>query len=419
MKVHRQFCLLLVVQLFLLLPLSSVAQSSNQNVVVDSSSLQSLDYRMIGPYRGGRVTTVEGIPSKPSTYYMGTTGGGVWRTTDSGKNWKNITDGFLNVGSVGAVTVAPSDRNVIYVGSGSACPRGNISMGDGMYKSTDAGESWKHIGLPEAGLIGDVIVDPNNPDRVYVAALGNIFGPNEQRGVFRSEDGGETWEKVLFASDSTGAVDLAINPSNPRVMYAAMWRAERKPWTLIDGGPEGGIWKTTDGGDTWTKLTNGLPGGTLGRIGVDVSPANPDRVWVLLEGDQEKEGGLYRSDDAGQTFERINRNHKLRSRAWYYMHVHADPQDAETVYISNAGFYKSTDGGEDFKEVDTPHGDNHALWINPNDNKTMINGNDGGANVSTNGGKTWSTQRNQPTAEFYRVTVDNQFPYREIGRAHV
>jgi len=415
MKIYRQFCLLLVVQILFLIPLSLVAQSSNQNIVVDSSLFKSLDYRMIGPYRGGRVTTVEGIPSKPSTYYMGTTGGGVWRTTDSGKNWKNITDGFLNVGSVGAVTVAPSDQNVIYVGTGSACPRGNISMGDGMYKSTDAGESWKHIGLPEAGLIGDVIVDPDNPDRIFVAALGDIFGPNEQRGVFRSQDGGETWENVFFASDSTGAVDLAINPSNPRVMYAAMWRTERKPWTLIDGGPEGGVWKTTDGGDTWTKLTNGLPGGTLGRIGVDVSPANPDRVWVLLEGDQEKEGGLYRSDNAGQSFERINRSHKLRSRAWYYMHVHADPRDAETVYISNAGFYKSTDGGEDFKEVDTPHGDNHALWINPNDNNTMINGNDGGANVSKNGGKTWSTQRNQPTAEFYRIAVDNQFPYRVYG----
>ena len=401
--------------LFCFLGLETLFAQDMSNVVVDKGQYQSLDYRMIGPYRGGRVTTVEGISSKPSTYYMGTTGGGVWRTTDSGKNWHNITDGFLNVGSVGAVTVAPSDHTVIYLGTGSACPRGNISMGDGMYKSMDAGKSWEHIGLPDAGLIGDVIVDPDNPDRIYVAALGDIFGPNKQRGVFRSKDGGETWEKVLFASDSTGAVDLAVNPSNPRVMYAAMWRVERKPWTLIDGGPEGGVWKTTDGGDTWNKLTNGLPGGTLGRIGVTVSPADPDRLWVLLEGDEEKEGGLYRSDDGGQSFERINRSHKLRSRAWYYMHVHADPQDAETVYISNAGFYKSTDGGEDFKEVDTPHGDNHDLWINPNDNKTMINGNDGGANVSKNGGETWSTQRNQPTAEFYRVTVDDQFPYRVYG----
>lgn len=395
--------------------IAPVKGQDTPNERVDRVEYQSLDYRMIGPYRGGRVTAVEGLASKPSTYYMGTTGGGVWRTTDSGKNWNNITDGFLNVGSVGAVTVAPSDPNVIYVGTGSACPRGNISMGDGMYKSTDAGKTWTHIGLPEAGLIGDVIVDPKNPDRLYVAALGNIFGPNKQRGVFRSEDGGETWEKILFASDSTGAVDLAVNPSNPRVMYAAMWRAERKPWTMIDGGPEGGVWKTTDGGDTWTKLTAGLPGGTLGRIGVAVSPADPERVWVLLEGDEEKEGGFYRSDDAGKSFERINRSHKLRSRAWYYMHVHADPQDPETVYISNAGFYKSTNGGEDFKEVDTPHGDNHALWINPNDNSKMINGNDGGANVSKNGGKTWSTQRNQPTAEFYRVTVDDQFPYRVYG----
>ncbi|WP_445665562.1 WD40/YVTN/BNR-like repeat-containing protein [Fodinibius sp. AD559] len=406
---------IITVFLFCLCEVGLLFGQVNSNEVVNKQHYQSLDYRQIGPFRGGRVTAVEGISTKPSTYYMGTTGGGVWKTTDSGKKWENITDGFLNVGSVGAVTVAPSDDNVIYVGTGSACPRGNISMGDGMYKSTDAGKSWQHIGLPEAGLIGDVIVDPNDSDRIYVAALGDIFGPNEQRGVFRSEDGGETWKKVLFASDSTGAVDLAINPSNPRIMYAAMWRAERKPWTLIDGGPEGGVWKTVDGGDTWEKLNKGLPSGTLGRIGVAVSPADPDRVWVLLEGDEEKEGGLYRSEDAGQSFERINRSHKLRSRAWYYMHVHADPQDSETVYISNAGFYKSTNGGEDFKEVETPHGDNHDLWINPHDNRKMINGNDGGANVSKNGGQSWSTQRNQPTAEFYRATVDDQFPYRVYG----
>lgn len=402
------------VPVFGILPGTVNAQSESPNTIVDPSFYESLDYRLVGPFRGGRVTAVEGIPNMPSTYLMGTTGGGVWRSTDSGKNWNNITDGYLNVGSVGAVTVAPSDPNVIYVGTGSACPRGNISMGDGMYKSTDAGKSWNHIGLPKAGLIGDVIVDPKNPDRLYVAALGDIFGKNEERGVFRSTDGGKSWEKVLFASDSTGAVDLAINPDNPRVMYAAMWRAERKPWTLIDGGPEGGVWKTTDGGDSWEKL-GGLPDGMLGRIGVAVSPANPERLWVLLEGDEEKEGGLYRSDDAGNTFERINRSHKLRSRAWYYMHVHADPQDPETVYISNAGFYKSTNGGKEFEEVDTPHGDNHALWINPHDNKKMINGNDGGANVSKNGGETWSTQRNQPTAEFYRATVDDQFPYRIYG----
>jgi photosystem II stability/assembly factor-like uncharacterized protein len=408
-------CFCIIAQLVCLIPFLLNGQPANKNQTMDPSFLKGLEYRSIGPSRGGRVTAVEGVASQPHTFYMGPTGGGVWKTTDSGKKWENITDGFLNVGSVGAVTVAPSDNNVIYVGTGSACPRGNISMGDGMYKSTDAGKSWQHIGLPKAGLIGDVIVDPNDSDRIFVAALGDIFGPNEQRGVFRSEDGGDTWEKVLFASDSTGAVDLAINPSNPRIMYAAMWRAERKPWTLIDGGPEGGVWKTVDGGDTWKKLNKGLPSGTLGRIGVTVSPADPDRVWVLLEGDEEEKGGLYRSDDAGQSFERINRSHRLRSRAWYYMHVHADPQDAETVYISNAGFYKSTDGGEDFKEVDTPHGDNHDLWINPNDNSIMINGNDGGANVSENGGKDWSTQRNQPTAEFYRVTVDNQFPYRIYG----
>lgn len=377
--------------------------------------LQAFDYRLIGPYRGGRVTAVEGVPSRPNTFYMGTTGGGVWISNDNGENWKNITDGYLNVGSVGAVTVAPSDPNVIYAGTGSACPRGNISMGDGMYKSTDSGKTWQHIGLPKAGLIGDVIVDPHNPDRVYVAALGNIFGSNPERGVYRSRDGGQSWEKVLFASEQTGAVDLSINPQNPRVLYAAMWRAERKPWTLIDGGKEGGVWKSTDGGDNWKKLGGGMPDGVLGRIGIDVSPANPDRVWVIVETDKEEEGGLYRSDDAGKTFKRINRNHELRSRAWYYNHVHADPKDPETVYVSNAGFYKSVNGGESFERVATPHGDNHALWINPDDTNIMINGNDGGANVSVDGAQTWSTQLNQPTAEFYRATVDNQFPYRVYG----
>jgi len=376
---------------------------------------EAFSYRLIGPFRGGRVTAVEGVQTKPSTFYMGTTGGGVWVTENNGEDWKNITDGFLNVGSVGAVTVAPSDPNVIYVGSGSACPRGNISMGDGMYKSTDAGKTWQHKGLPDAGLIGDVIVDPKNPDRIFVAALGNIFGPNPERGVYRSTDGGNNWEKILYAGEKTGAVDIAMNPENPRILYAAMWRAERKPWTLIDGGDEGGVWKSTDGGDSWTKLDGGLPEGVLGRIGVDVSPANPDRVWVLVETDEEKEGGLYRSDDGGETFKRINREHKLRARAWYYNHVHADPNDPETVYISNAGFYKSTDGGESFESISTPHSDNHDLWINPNNSSIMINGNDGGANVSVDGAKSWSTQLNQPTAEFYRATVDNQFPYRVYG----
>ncbi|NGP77464.1 glycosyl hydrolase [Balneolaceae bacterium YR4-1] len=382
---------------------------------IDQSVLQAFDYRLIGPYRGGRVTTVEGIAEKPSTFYMGTTGGGVWVSHNNGENWKNITDGFLNVGSVGAVSVAPSDPNVIFVGTGSACPRGNVSMGDGIYKSTDAGKTWQHSGLPDAGLIGDVIIDPLDPDRVYVAVLGNIFGPNPERGVYRSIDGGDNWEKILFADEKTGAVDIAINPDNPRILYAAMWRTERKPWTLIDGGDKGGIWKSTDGGDTWHKLGGGLPDGILGRIGVDVSAANPDRVWVLVETDEEKEGGLYRSDNGGETFSRINREHKLRARAWYYNHVHADPNDPETVYVSNAGFYKSTDGGKSFETISTPHGDNHALWINPDNSSIMINGNDGGANVSVDGARSWSTQLNQPTAEFYRVTVDNQFPYRVYG----
>lgn len=384
---------------------------NNGNAVIDQSQFESLEYRMIGPHRGGRVTAVAGTRHHPHTFYMGSTGGGVWKTTDNGENWTNISDGYFDVGSIGAITVAPSDPNVIYAGTGSACPRGNISTGKGVYKSVDAGKSWSFIGLPEAGQIGRIAVHPEDENLVYVAALGHIFGPNEQRGVFRSEDGGESWEKVLFAGDSTGAVDLALNPENPREIYAALWRAERKPWAMISGGGEDGLYKSTDGGDTWTELTNGLPEGTVGRIGVTVSPADPERVWALIEADEGE--GLYRSDDAGQTFEPVNlERKKLMARPWYYTHIYADPQDENTVYVANEDFFKSVDGGETFEEIPTPHGDNHDLWINPDNPQIMVEGNDGGANVSVNGGDSWSTQLNQPTAEFYSVVVDDQFPYR-------
>ena len=397
-------------------PASSHAQADDDpNVVYDPALFGAMKYRMIGPYRGGRATAVAGIPEQPYTFYMGSTGGGVWKTDDAGTSWRNVSDGTFKAGSIGAVAVAPSDPNVVYVGTGSAAPRGNISPGVGMYKSTDAGATWTAAGLEKAGQIGKIAIHPDDPDRVYVAALGTIFGPNPERGVFRSDDGGATWDHVLSISDSTGAIDLAVDPNNPRILYAGMWRVERKPWTLIDGSTEGGVYKSTDGGDSWRRLEGGLPGGLLGKVGVAVSPANSNRVWVLQATADEKKGGLYRSDNGGRSFTRSNREHNLRQRAWYYTYVIADPQDENTVYVLNTGFYKSIDGGKTFERIRVPHGDNHGLWVNPHDTDIMINSNDGGANVSLTGGRSWSSQRNQPTSEFYRVTVDNQFPYRVYG----
>lgn len=393
------------------------AQAQNPNQIVDPSLFQALEYRLVGPFRGGRVTAVAGIVEQPHTYYMGSTGGGVWKTNDGGETWTNVSDGFFNVGSMGALEVADSDPNVVYAGTGSACIRGNISIGKGIYKSSDAGLTWEHIGLPNAGQIGRIQVHPDDPDLVYVAALGNPFGKNPERGVYRSADGGETWEPVLSVSDSVGAVDLSMDPTNPRILYAAMWRAERKPWTLKSGcGPDcgNGVWKSVDGGDTWTKLTNGLPPGPTGRIGVSASPASPNRVYALVEA-LRGEAGLYRSDDAGASWELVNEDEDLVTRPWYYNHVYADPVDEHTVYVVSDEFWRSTDAGENFTEVDTPHGDNHDLWINPSDNRIMIEGNDGGANVTFNGARTWSDQTNQPTAEFYSLAVDSAFPYRIYG----
>jgi photosystem II stability/assembly factor-like uncharacterized protein len=385
------------------------------NLQVDPSLLEGFEYRSIGFSRGGRSTAVTGVPGQPLVYYFGGTGGGVWKTTDAGNNWVNVTDGFLGVGSVGAIAVAPSDPNVVYVGTGSACPRGNISVGDGIYKSTDAGKTWKHIGLRQAGQIGRIRVHPHNPDLVYVAALGHIFGTNPERGVFRSTDGGESWKKVHFISDQTGVVDLAMDPTNPRILMAAAWRAERKPWAMISGSEDGGIYRSADGGDTWEKLGGGLPEGLVGKTAVTISPANGDRAWVLLEAEGDK-GGVYRTDDGGESWERINGDAKLRQRPWYYIHIFADPKDENTVYALNTRFYKSIDGGKSFdQQIEVPHGDNHDLWLNPDDPRKMINANDGGANVSFDGGASWSTQRNQPTAEIYRVVVDDQWPYRIYG----
>lgn len=386
--------------------------SQEENVVYQPKFFSGMEYRSVGPTRGGRVTAIAGIPAKPFTFFMGATGGGVWQTEDAGMTWKNVSDGQIEAGSIGAIAVAPSDGNVIYVGTGSACPRGNVSAGIGAYRSKDGGKTWKHIGLDNAGQIGKIAVNPKNANLLYVAALGQIFGPNSERGLYRSSDGGDHWEKILFINDSTGIVDLALNPQNPLEIYAAGWRAERKPWTLADGNTAGGVWKSTDGGDSWAKLEGGLPGGLLGRIGLAVSPVNPKRVWALIMAAEEEKGGLYRSDDGGESWSRICRDHQLRQRGWYYTHITAHPTNENTVYANNVGFLKSIDGGKTFERVRVPHGDNHGLWINPNQPDIMIQCNDGGACVSLNGGKSWSTQLNQPTSEFYRVTVDNQFPYR-------
>ncbi|MEM1134800.1 MAG: glycosyl hydrolase, partial [Bacteroidota bacterium] len=382
---------------------------------VPESALEAFKFRLIGPYRGGRVTAVTGIPQETFTFYMGTTGGGVWETTDAGLNWKNISDGFFECASIGSIEVAPSDRNILYVGTGSASPRGNISSGCGIYKSLDKGKTWKSMGLEDAGQIGKIQIHPKNPNLVYAAVLGNVFGKSSTRGIYRSTNGGINWERILHLNDSTGAIDMVMDMSNPRVMYAGMWRAERKPWTMIDGSSDGGLYKTNDGGETWEKLSKDLPKGVVGRIGVAVSPVNPQKLWVIQEAKEEAEGGIFRSEDGGESWIKVNREHKLRQRAWYYSRIFADPVDEHTVYVVNTGFYKSIDGGTTFERIPTPHGDNHCLWINPENPKVMIESNDGGANVSFNGGKTWTTQYNQPTAEIYRVTVDNQFPYRVYG----
>ena len=387
--------------------------SSYSQEISTEQLYESLEWKFAGPYRGGRSTAVSGVISKPYTFFMGTTGGGVWKTTDAGNNWKNISDGQITVGSIGAISVSESDENVIYVGTGSADPRGNISIGNGIYKSVDSGENWEFIGLPKAGLIGKIEIHPRNSDIVYVAALGNIFGPNAERGVYKTIDGGQNWEKVYFISNKTGARDVEINPDNENEILASFWTVQRKPWTLVDGSDEGGVFMSKDAGKSWKKLTEGLPKGLTGKIQVEYSPANSSRLWAMIQAQKEEEGGLYRSDDGGKTWNRINRDHKLRQRGWYYSHINADPVNENIIYASNTGFYKSVDGGKTFDErLYTQHGDNHGVWINPNDNKIMINCNDGGANVSLNGGETWSTQLNQPTPEFYRLTVDNQFPFR-------
>jgi len=394
-------------------PMQPLAARPGMMATVNPALFKGLRYRLVGPSRGGRVTTVTGVPSQPRTFYMGVASGGLFRTTDSGTNWVPITDGQVPLGSTGAVAVADSDPAVIYLGTGSDGVRSNVSTGRGVYKTTDGGQTWKFAGLSNAGQIGAVRIHPTNPNTVWVAATGDIFKANAERGVFKTTDGGQTWRKVLFVSDSVGAMDVELQPGNPNVVYAWMSRLERKPWTIISGAREGGFYKSSDGGEKFAKIATGLPGELIGKGNLAVTAAKPDRIYALIEA--KPGGGFYRSDDSGQTWALVNAQGSLIQRPFYYTTLGADPTNADVVYAGAEGFFKSTDAGRTFVSVRTPHGDNHDIWINPNDGNTMIQANDGGANVSTDGGRTWSSQMNQPTSEIYGVWVDNQFPYKLYG----
>ena len=376
---------------------------------------ESLRWRCIGPHRGGRVVAVAADPTDYTTFYFGSTGGGVWKTTDGGLVWRNVSDGYFRYASVGALQVAPSDPNVIYAGMGEATIRGNVSRGDGVYRSTDAGRSWIHVGLAETQNIGEIAVHPADPDIVYVAALGHVWGENPERGVYRSTDGGENWDRILFKSPRAGAVDLSMDPSNPRILYASIWESHRTPYSLSSGGPDSGLWRSFDGGDSWEEISrnHGLPAdGVLGKIGVAASGAKAGRVYAIVE---HEEGTVFRSDDYGDTWQRGSEERSLRTRAWYYHHIVADPGDSNVVWVLNNELWKSIDGGETFGRVAIPHVDTHDLWLDPNDPKRAILGCDGGACISFTGGPPWSTIYNQPTAEFYHVVTDNRTPYRVYG----
>ena len=411
--IHRSLSpLLLLFSILLIVPLQAQRKKKKSTATSYPESLySSMQYREIGPFRGGRSAAVTGVPGEPKLFYFGATGGGVWKTEDGGITYKNISDGYFG-GSIGSIAVAKSDPNVIYVGGGEVTVRGNVSSGYGMWKSEDAGKTWSFAGLPKSRHIPRIVIDPQNPNIVYAAVLGNIYKPTEERGVYKSTNGGKSWKKMLFANRHAGAVELVIDPGNPRNLYAATWRVQRTPYSLSSGGDGSALWKSTDRGETWKKISDhkGFAKGTLGIIGVTVSPVNPERVWAIVE--NKEQGGVYRSDDAGATWAKVNESRALRQRAWYYTKIYADTQDVNGVYVMNVAYHHSTDGGKTFKAHRAPHGDHHDLWISPEDNQRMIIGDDGGAQVSYDGGTTWSTYHNQPTAQFYRVTTDNAFPYR-------
>ena len=405
--------ILITLLITLIYPDISFSKKKKVNYSLDSLVHEIGEWRNIGPFRGGRSTASTGITTDNQTYFMGTTGGGLWKTTDAGLSWDNVSDGYFNTGSVGAVSVSESDNNIVVVGMGESPVRGVMtSSGDGVYKSIDGGNTWEHLGLEKTKHISQIIIHPNNPDIMYTAAQGSPYDGTTERGIYKTTDGGATWEKVLFVDKMSGANDLAMDYNNPRVLYASFWDHQRLPWYVRSGGNGSGIWKTTDGGENWKKLTEGLPKKVMGKIGVTVSRANPNLVYAIIESD---EGGLYRSEDAGDSWVLVNEDRVLRARSWYYMHIFADPSDENIVYVLNAPMMKSIDKGKTFTNIQVPHGDNHHLWINPNDSDIMINSNDGGSNISFNGGKSWSTQKNQPTAQFYRVNVDNRFPYWVYG----
>jgi photosystem II stability/assembly factor-like uncharacterized protein len=374
---------------------------------------KGLKWRSIGPYRGGRVLAVTGVPTDPNIFYFGGVAGGVWRTTNAGLSWTPLFD-KQSIASIGAIAVAGSNPNVIYVGTGEACIRGNISYGNGVYKSMDGGRTWFNTGLTDTQHIANVLVHPGNPDIVFVAALGHAYGPNDERGVYRTLNGGKTWERVLFKDNHTGAIDIAMDPHNPNVLFAALYQVQRTPWSLESGGPGSGLYQSTDGGTTWRHLEGkGLPTSLLGRIGISVSGADSNRVYSLIEA--KDASGLYRSDDGGENWTNVNDDQRLTQRAWYFTHIFADPKSVDTVYMLNTGMFRSQDAGKTLELLPAPHGDHHGLWIDPNDPQRMINGNDGGATITVDGGKTWTTQENQPTAQFYHVATDNQFLYYVYG----
>ena len=402
-----------LVNQFVLQPINAQSKKLNKKSIVSypETTYSSLQYRSIGPYRGGRSSAVTGVEGKPNLFYFGAAGGGVWKTENGGETYENISDGYFG-GSIGSISVSKSDNNVIYVGGGEVTVRGNVSSGYGIWKSVDAGETWVFSGLPRSRHVPRIVIDPNNSDIVYAAVLGNIYKPTLERGVYKSIDGGQNWKRILFSNQHSGAVELVIDPSNPRILYASTWRLNRTPYSLNSGGEGSALWKSIDEGKNWTEisLNDGFAEGTLGIIGVTVSPVNSQKVWAIVE--NKDEGGIYRSDDGGSTWNYINSSRDLRQRAWYYSKIYADTQDEDIIYVMNVSYHKSKDGGKTFKSSNAPHGDHHDLWIAPEDNQRMIIGDDGGAQVSYDAGSTWSTYHNQPTAQFYRVTTDNAFPYR-------